>query len=52
MKIVIVGSKSFDSLEYNLDETFNQQGAFVFDCGYLLSSSVGTNKWLHAILIH
>ena len=26
MKIVIVGSKSFDSLEYNLNETFNQQG--------------------------
>ena len=25
MKIVIVGSKSFDSLEYNLNETFNQQ---------------------------
>lgn len=45
MKIVIVGSKSFDSLEYNLNETFNQQG---HSCSIvdIYSSSVSTNKWL------
>lgn len=47
MKIVIVGSKSFDSLEYNLNETFNQQG---HSCSIvdIYSSSVSTS-YVHLI---
>lgn len=50
MKIVIVGSKSFDSLEYNLNETFNQQG---HSCSIvdIYSSSVSTNKCYYKIKI-
>ena len=45
MKIVIIGSKSFDSLEYNLNETFNQQG---HSCSIvdIYSSSVSEGRWL------
>ncbi|MGK4222810.1 CgeB family protein [Parabacteroides distasonis] len=43
MRITIIGSKSFDSLEYNLNETFNQQG---HSCSIvdIYSSSVSGNK--------
>lgn len=45
MKIIIIGSKLFDSLEYNLNETFNQQG---HSCSIMdiYSSSFCGNKWL------
>lgn len=44
MRIAIIGSKSFDSLEYNLNEIFNQQG---HSCSIvdIYSSSVSGNKW-------
>ena len=44
MRIAIIGSKSFDSLEYNLNDTFNQQG---HSCSIvdIYSSSVSGNKW-------